>query len=384
MSVAETIIIGGGPSGTSAACVLASAGHDVVLLERSSSPHHKVCGEFLSIETQAILSQLGIDLLAHGAVPIDFVGIHVGRNQTTSRLPFRALSLSRRALDQALLHRAKVLGADVRRGFAVQGVSREADIWTVRCADGAALQARNLILATGKHGLRGVNDSRDTSLVGLKMHLRGVQRAALNRRVDLFMLDRSYVGLELVENNTANLCLVMARELAQQVGAGWPALRTHLVNASPQLAVHLKNAEPQFDKPLAIVCPANGHLDDEAGPEAYRIGDRLAHIPPFTGDGMAIAVASGVLAAQYILQGLPPAAYLAAARALTAQPIRLASGVSRLAAGRTGRAFIIAGALLVPGLVAGVVRKTRLPAAALPIQGQDVSYAPVRAGTGAD
>ena len=381
MSMVETIVVGGGPSGASAACALSSAGREVVLLERSAGPHHKVCGEFLSIETQAILRQLGIDPIAHGAVPIDFVGIHVGRRHAGTRLPFRALSLSRRTLDQALLHRAQEAGANLRTGVAVRAVSREDNIWTVRCDDGQTLRSHNLVLATGKQGLRGIQDNRDGSLVGLKMHLRlrDAQRTSLDRCVELFMFGRSYVGLELVEGGIANLCLVMARELTQQVGPGWPALRTHLTTASPQLAAHLENAEPLFDKPLAVVCPANGHLDDEAEPEAYRIGDRLAHIPPFTGDGLAIAVASGVLAAQHIIPGLPPSAYLAAARALTARPIRFASTISRLAANRAGRALIIAGASLVPGLVAGVVLKTRLPAGALPIQGQDVSYAPVRA-----
>jgi flavin-dependent dehydrogenase len=287
------------------------------------------------------------------------------------------MSLSRFRLDQALLSRARKTGADVRTDAVVQGASREAGRWQIRLTGGQTLDARNLVVATGKQGLRGLRDSRDTSLVGLKMHLRLREHAALERRVDLFMLDRSYAGLELVEDGIANLCLVMTRDLAQQVGTGWPALRAHLIAASSPLAAYLDNAEPLFDRPLAVVCPAGGHLDDEAEPEAYRVGDRLAHIPPFTGDGLAIAVASGALAAQHIINGLSPSAYLAAARALTKRPIRLASVVSRLAANCAGRALIIGGASLVPGLVAGVVRRTRLPA--LPIEGQDVSYAPVRA-----
>jgi flavin-dependent dehydrogenase len=361
MTMVETIVVGGGPSGAAAACTLANAGREVVLLERSASPHHKVCGEFLSIETQTILRQLGVDPAAHGAVPIEAVGIHVGRRKLTTQLPFRALSLSRFRLDQALLACAREAGADVRTDVAVQSAMHEAGRWQVRLSTGQILQSRHLVLATGKQGLRGLNDNRDTSLVGLKMHLRLRDAVALARRVDLFMLDRSYVGLEMIESGVANLCLVMRRDLAQRVGSGWPALRDHLVATSPQLAACLAGAETQFDKPLAVVCPANGHLDDEAEPEAYRIGDRLAHIPPFTGDGLAIAVASGMLAAAHIVRGLPPSAYLTAARALTAQPIRLASVVSRLAANRAGRALIIGGASLVRGLVAAAVRRTRLP-----------------------
>jgi flavin-dependent dehydrogenase len=377
MSAVETIVVGGGPSGATTACVLATAGREVVLLERSTGPHHKVCGEFLSIETQAILHRLGVDPLALGAVPVDSVDIHVGRHQATAQLPFRALSLSRFKLDQALLCCAREAGADVRTGVTVQGVSREAGRWQVRLAGNERLQSHQLVLATGKQGLRGLRDDRDMSLVGLKMHLRLPRGAGRARRVDLFMLDRCYVGLEPVEDGVANLCLVMARDLAQQVGSGWRALRDHLIAATPRLADDLAGAEPRFDRPLAVVCPAGGHVNDEAESDVYRVGDRLAHIPPFTGDGLAIAVASGTLAAQHIIGGFPPSAYLAAARALTGRPIWLASIVSRLAANRAGRALIIGGASLVPGLVAGVVRGTRL--AALPIEGQDVSYAPVRA-----
>jgi flavin-dependent dehydrogenase len=361
MMIAQTIVVGGGPSGAAAACTLASAGRDVILLERSAGPHHKVCGEFLSIETQEILRQLGVDPAAHGAVPIEAVGIHVGWREVRTELPFRALSLSRFKLDQALLVRARTAGVDVRTNVAVQSVTREAGCWHVRLSNGQTLQSRHLILATGKQGLRGFRDIRDTSLVGLKMHLRLRESSVRARRVDLFMLDRSYVGLEMIENGVANLCLVMRRDLVKQVGSGWLALHDHLVARSPQLAACLAGAEPQFEKPLAVVCPANGHLDDEAEPGAYRVGDRLAHIPPFTGDGLAIAVASGMLAAEHIVRGLPPSAYLTAARALTAQPIRLAGLMSRLAANRAGRALIIGGTSLVPGLVAAAVRRTRLP-----------------------
>jgi flavin-dependent dehydrogenase len=363
MNMVETIVVGGGPSGASAACTLASAGRDVVLLERSASPHHKVCGEFLSIETQAMLRQLGVDPATHGAVPVETVGIHIGRFYTTARLPFRALSLSRLRLDQALLARTREAGADVHTDIAVQRVEREGAHWLVHRDNGPPLCSRHLVLATGKQGLRGLRDSRDASLVGLKMHLRlaSPRNAVLERRVDLFMLDRSYVGLELVEEGVANLCLMMTRGLAQQVGPGWPALGAHLAAASSPLAEYLAAAEPRFDKPLAVVCPAGGHLDDESEPEAYRVGDRLAHIPPFTGDGLAIAIASGMLAAQHIIHGLPPKTYLAAAGALTGRPIRLAHIVSRLAASRAGRALIIGGASLVPGLVPAVVRRTRLP-----------------------
>src|SRR4029079_9245156 len=108
------------------------------------------------------------------------------------------------------------------------------------------------------------------------------------------------------------------------VGSGWPPLRDHLNRASPALADRLLNAEPLFNRPLAVVCPDGGYLHDASTPTVFRVGDRLAHIPPFTGDGLAIAVASGALAADTILRDGSPTDYLVAARALMRRPIRFA------------------------------------------------------------
>jgi hypothetical protein len=117
------------------------------------------------------------------------------------------------------------------------------------------------------------------------MHLRLAPetRRALEGRVELFFLDGSYVGLELIENGIANLCFVLPRVTVARLGSGWPALRGHLASALPSLAERLAGAEPLWDKPLAVVCPTGGYLHREQGTAVYRVGDRLAHIPPFTG-----------------------------------------------------------------------------------------------------
>ena len=362
MKHAETIIVGGGPAGAATACALAAAGRDVVLIERADAPHHKVCGEFLSVETQMQLRALGVDAAALGAVAIDQVAVYSPTRSVAAALPFRALSLSRFRLDDALLRRAETLGAQIKRGVAVRNVTPDGQGWLVHCDDGA-LRCRNLVLATGKLGVRGIDDTRDGSRVGFKMHLRmpNEARRALAGRVELYFLDRSYAGLELIEDGIANLCLLMPRDLVARLGSGWQQVADHLTRAVPALAGRLVGAQPLWDKPLAVVCPAAGHLHREQGPAVYRIGDRLAHIPPFTGDGLAIALASAAVAAEHIRDGHPPARYLAAARRLTGKPIRFAGLLSGLAATGAGRTALIGAASVAPGLIGGIVRRTRLP-----------------------
>ncbi|QZN98876.1 FAD-dependent oxidoreductase [Chenggangzhangella methanolivorans] len=97
MSRHDVAIIGGGPAGAALAAELAAAGRDVALIEREAAPRDKVCGEFLSPEAVAVLDRLGIDLAALGAVPIRGVGISRGSWRSERPLPYRAMSLSRRA-----------------------------------------------------------------------------------------------------------------------------------------------------------------------------------------------------------------------------------------------------------------------------------------------
>ena len=80
--------------------------------------------------------------------------------------------------------------------------------------------------------------------------------------------------------------------------------------------------------------------------------------------GLAIALASAALAVGHIRRGRPPDAYLAAARQLTASPIRLASIVSGLARSGGGRNLMLAAAVCAHSLIGTIVRRTRLTLAA--------------------
>ena len=132
MKKIETVIVGGGPAGAATACGLASMGREVMLVERAGAPHHKVCGEFLSIETQAQLRRLGVDPISLGAMPIDHVAVYSSARSVMAELPFRALSLSRYRLDDALLCRAQERGAQVKRSVSVRTVTPDGRVGELR------------------------------------------------------------------------------------------------------------------------------------------------------------------------------------------------------------------------------------------------------------
>ncbi|MGA9866928.1 MAG: FAD-dependent oxidoreductase, partial [Acetobacteraceae bacterium] len=133
----DTLIIGGGPAGASAAIRLARTGAAVTLVERTAGPHDKVCGDFLGGPALAALTDLGIDAAALGGAPIACVRLIAGTRLVEAPLPFPARGLSRRVLDEALLGVAAAAGASIRRGEAVRGLD-------------AATGRGSVLLATGK------------------------------------------------------------------------------------------------------------------------------------------------------------------------------------------------------------------------------------------
>lgn len=218
----ENLVIGGGLAGAMAALRLAAAGRDVVLVEKERNDLHKVCGEFLSPEAVAYLHQAGVDPLLLGATAIEQLRFAVKKRVIETRLPFRALSLSRCVLDAALLARAAEAGCEIRRGVTATRLSLSRNGWAVTFADGMAAQVRNVFLATGKHDLRGWSrpHGKQGDLVGFKMHWRlpPEETDALRGFMDLFLFEGGYGGLSLVENGIANLCLVVRRSRLSPAG----------------------------------------------------------------------------------------------------------------------------------------------------------------------
>src|SRR5437660_9519282 len=117
----DVIIAGGGPAGASAAIHLATRGVRVLLAEQKKFPRAKLCGEFISPECAAHFERLGVaeKMFAAGPATLDQTvfyargGQSVGVPSVWFSASGAALGLSRAEMDERLLRRAQVAGADV-------------------------------------------------------------------------------------------------------------------------------------------------------------------------------------------------------------------------------------------------------------------------------
>jgi flavin-dependent dehydrogenase len=315
---AKILVVGGGLAGAAAALALAQAGRAVTLIERETEPAHKICGEFLSIEAQQYLSRLGLDVTALGGAAISRLRLIRGAQMVSVELPFGAIGLSRFTLDEALLRRAQDCGVNVLRGRSIRKISIKEKV-TLDIEDLGMTEPGILMLATGKHELRGLKreftpKKNQKNLIGFKMYFRLRPQAQLNLEsyIDLVLFPGGYAGLQMIENKTANLCLLIDRDRYKLCGGTWENLHAYLKKSSAFLADQLAEAEPLLAQPLTIYQVPYGfiHQPGEADlPNLFRLGDQACVVQSFTGDGMSIALHSAALAVRAVLAGADSNSY---------------------------------------------------------------------------
>ena len=128
----DVLVVGGGPGGAAAAYYLARQGLDVTVVDRSSFPREKVCGDGLTPRSVGALERMGID--THDPRFERVKGLRVYSRNDTIELPWPELSswpdyglvMPRAEFDHLLIQRAEKAGARVQeRTEAVDADVRE-------------------------------------------------------------------------------------------------------------------------------------------------------------------------------------------------------------------------------------------------------------------
>jgi menaquinone-9 beta-reductase len=285
----DLVVVGGGPAGSAAAITAALDGRRVLLLEKGRYPRHRVCGEFVSPESHRVLREvLGHDhSILQAPAQIHHARMFVDGGCIDFTLPEAGWSISRFDLDLALWNRALVLGIDARQNVTVQKIDRGSV-----CFEEDRIPTDAIINASGRwSNLRRAPVANGTPRwIGVKAHFAGEDAPP---STDIYFFDGGYCGVQPLGERILNASAMVRADKAtslQQVFAAHPQLwarsrsweqLTETVTTSP--LIHA-NPEPVTDGVM-------------------NAGDAAAFIDPFTGDGISLALHSGVLAAQCARRG---------------------------------------------------------------------------------
>ncbi len=356
MTDVPAMVVGAGPAGSVVARELASRGTGVLLVDQVTFPRAKVCGCCLNAAGVGALEAVGLGHVLRdlGAVPLRRARLAAGRADAEVALP-GGVAVSRDALDAALLREAEAAGAAVLTGVrakveedgglrvtltatsdpnpvrgrvarafspegafaspgwqpgAACGEARENEVRESDTADAAqgfrpglakapsglkteTLRPEVVVLASG---LPTRADPAPGSRLGAGVVLPADAAPAFFVAGTIYMATArgGYVGLVRLEDGRLDLAAAFDAAFVKTAGglgaAAADVLKTTRWPRVPGLADAAWKGTPALTRAPAAV----------AGPRTFAVGDAAGYVEPFTGEGMAWAVAGAAVLAPIV------------------------------------------------------------------------------------
>jgi flavin-dependent dehydrogenase len=313
----DAIIVGGGPGGATAALILARAGRNVLVLEKTRFPRFHI-GESLLPRAFPLLAELGLEAQVRTLPHVPKFGAEfgMGDDPQTSRftfdqglLPgFPTMNLARADLDALLLREAQNAGAEVRQDVAVEKILELADGAVKITAGGEAIRARYLLDASGQNTLvaRHLNTRHkvadaDLQKVAYFGHFENVERlpGAEEGHPGIIMADEGWFWLIAIDDRQTSIGFVTDPALARRVGVPANRMLAWAVARCPVVRDRMKHAVG--DTTNQTLADFSYTCRPYAGPGYFLVGDAAAFLDPIFSTGVTLAMLSGVEAARHTL-----------------------------------------------------------------------------------
>lgn len=269
-------IAGGGVAGLSLGIALAKKGVPTHLHDGGFYPRHRVCGEFICGIKEETIGILGIEELFQTATPLKTTEWFIN-NKSSWRyeLPYPAWGISRYKMDDILQQKYQSLGGKLysRSKLSIEeNQEKEGVVW----ANGRAVEP--------------------SKWIGLKAHFK---KFPISKDLEMHMGKQAYVGISHIEDGKVNVCGLFTKN--PQVRGRSHQLLLAYIRASGlnDLADKLENSE-QDDQSCIGVSSVNFSTNSPPSHQ-LKIGDQYSVIPPFTGNGMSLAMESAATILPFVL-----------------------------------------------------------------------------------
>ena len=298
----DAIVIGAGPAGTLAARQLALEGLHVLLVEKKHFPRPKVCGACLNRHALDVLHSVGLSAIVEEGLPLDQLRLGMSGRIANLRLP-EGVAISRYRFDHQMLNAATDAGVTVMQETLAGVLGVENDCRKVelsRFGTKSIVEGRVVIVASGlatnlAHEpdltTRVATDARLGASCSVKdfpsFYERGVIFMAVGRH--------GYVGLTRVDRGELNIAAAFDGLFLKREGSPARAVTRILREAGYPELPGLAEAAWMGTIPLTRT------TRPVAINRLMLIGDATGYVEPFTGEGMAWGLASGLAAANLLI-----------------------------------------------------------------------------------
>jgi menaquinone-9 beta-reductase len=345
-------IIGGGLAGLCLAIQLAQKGIKSIVFEKNSYPQHKVCGEYISMESWDFLMELGVELNQLNLPKINQLGVSSENGfMLESSLDLGGFGISRYSLDNYLAQIARKNGVlilenckviDVKKLAFMGNNSINSDLNKSLNTMGLALnktelnainsnqiksykydnksienkelnyeiitnsgnyQAQIVCGSFGKYApnfakLNTEKNAKTPNYIGVKYH---IQTDLAPNRIELHNFNNGYCGISKVDNDRYCLCYLSNATNLQQSNNDLKKMEETIVYKNPFLKRYFTESNFLFPKPM-VISNIYFHKKETYLNGIFMLGDAAGAITPLCGNGMSMAMRASKLLAHLLVQ----------------------------------------------------------------------------------
>lgn len=315
----DIVIVGAGPGGCACAFMLAESDLKVAIVDKSSFPRDKICGDALSAD---VINQL---YLMDENLAKSFDGF--AAKQPSNGVRFFAPNHQKLDIDfknprhnEAAGYISKRVDFDAFMFEQVKGKSNITILENQKVADiivdsngvtitstDHLLRAQLVIGADGAHSivnkkLGSIKVEKDHYCAGLRQYYKGVSDFYPQHHIELHFYDDvlpGYFWIFPLPDGQANVGLGMLSSEVSKRGVNLKHKLKEIIETHPNVKDRFTNAEPMEDI-QGFGLPIGSKKRPISGNRFLLIGDAASLIDPFTGEGIGNALRSGRVAAEHI------------------------------------------------------------------------------------
>lgn len=298
-------VIGGGLAGLSLCILFSKAGYQTILFEKDKYPFHKVCGEYISMESWNFIEKLGLSLSSL-QLPIirKLVVSSPGGHVIQSDLDIGGFGISRYFLDNELKKIAVENGVIIYEETKVTDVVFNGDTFNV-IYNGGEISSKIVAGCFGKRSNLDVKWKRPfiqkkpgklNNYIGVKYHTRNIAEADT---IALHNFKNGYCGFSKIEKDEYCLCYLTTAKNLKSNNNSIRQMEENILYKNPFLQKIFTEAEFIFKEPATI---SQISFDKKSPVENHilMLGDAAGLITPLCGNGMSIAFHSAKIAFENI------------------------------------------------------------------------------------
>ncbi|MCI1684718.1 MAG: geranylgeranyl reductase family protein [Prevotella sp.] len=300
----DTVIIGGGPAGSSCALTLQHHGLTSCVIDRQRFPRHKLCAGLLTVKTRQLLGRLLPDISKEEFMSATDCSVAPTFKLFDKKEPVISVDIKpsilmteRYRFDNYLLNAYKGHGGTVFEGKAVSDIDFARRI--VRLEDGSEIRYNHLVAADGANSL--------TSRMSRKMR----PGNALCAETEISSADLRTGGV-CAYFNIVPKSYAWTFKKGDHVSVGMIKLKGMNFDLKATFRKFLKflGVNPANYPIKGALLPMSNFKEKPTYHESVLfVGDAGGFVDPLTGEGIYFALRSGMLAAESLLQPAPCVTY---------------------------------------------------------------------------